>query len=320
LRNKNFATNSQNHHKIMLTVPTEEQKLGMVNAFMEDLESHTLVNENGESVPVVCSVCDGMPTCPQWHTFVDVKVFSKWCKHANLKKKTVKEKKMCPEELVDECSVDIVGLESCILSPRTFVNDQNEILVCKTCAESMEKNLAKKKKESKKCPRCAIANGCLTGNGPKEITNLNEVELSLISGARIMGRTWVFFAGCHRQIKGWHTFFKNRTEANVRDINLICQSGFQGKLLVVLCGPSASTQKALVWEATQVDPCKVTAAFEKCKQMNYLCQDFEIPHIDSIPAPIVLEEDVQAKMCTLFCDSSVNVKHISILSQFSTDN
>jgi hypothetical protein len=67
------------------------------------------------------------------------------------------------------------------------------------------------------------------------------VELSLITQCQ----SWICFAGCHQQIKGWHTFFKGRPTDNVGNIMLLTECGWKGTILVVMCGPFTSKQNRI---------------------------------------------------------------------------
>ena len=141
----------------------------------------------------------------------------------------------------------------------------------------------------------AIANGHLTGDAPKELTCLNEVELSLVSRVRICSQSWIFCAGCHQQIKGWHTFCRNRHEANVGNLQQLQLSRLKGSILVVLCGPFTSTQKALTLKQVSVRPAKVIEAFQWLSNHNiYYTQD-DIPAAEDIPVPFIIEENAQVK-------------------------
>jgi hypothetical protein len=61
----------------------------------------------------------------------------------------------------------------------------------------------------------------MIGDPPDLLTKLNAVELSLISLTITQYQSWICFAGCHQQIKGWHTFFKGRPTDNVGNIMLL---------------------------------------------------------------------------------------------------
>lgn len=68
------------------------------------------------------------------------------------------------------------------------------------------------KKSGTKLPRCAICNGLVVGKAPACIAELNEVELALLSTARINKHTFSFTAGTHKSIKGWHSMHHDDLE------------------------------------------------------------------------------------------------------------
>jgi hypothetical protein len=102
---------------------------------------------------------------------------------------------------------------------------------------------------------------------------------------------WIFFAGSHQSIKGWHTFFKGRPSKNVGNLTLMTESGWKGKILVVMCGPFTSEQALLTQARSTVDPNKVIAAWEWLVEHNYRYKDFVIPQIGNIPTPLIMDEE-----------------------------
>ena len=140
-------------------------------------------------------------------------------------------------------------------------------------------------------PPNAIANFHLIGEAPEELKCLNDVELSLVSLVRVYCQSWVFFAGCHQHIKGWQTFYPNRPESNVRDIELLSLSGMKGKIVVTLVGPFTTTQKALIKERTSVRAEKIITAYQWLKKNNYFYRDINIPNESEIFQPIIIDED-----------------------------
>jgi hypothetical protein len=144
-----------------------------------------------------------------------------------------------------------------------------------------------------KPPVNAIANGHLVGEVPEELSCLNEVELALVSWVRIHCQSWVFHAGCHQQIKGWHTFHRNQNAQNAGHLKQLGPSGMKGSILVVLCGPFTSAQKAMTLNQVSVLPEKVIEAFEWLRDHNCHCSDEEIPAERDIPTPIIVHENEQ---------------------------
>ena len=131
----------------------------------------------------------------------------------------------------------------------------------------------------------------MIGHAPDLLSDLNPVELSLITKTSIHCQSFIFFAGSHQSIKGWHTFFKGRSGENVGNISLMTESGWKGKMLVVLCGPFTSAQKVLTLARMHVRPDVIIQAWIWLKNNNYRYRMIEIPHVDSIPLPHIMDEE-----------------------------
>ena len=56
-------------------------------------------------------------------------------------------------------------------------------------------------------PEFAIANGLMIGPCPEELECLNEVELALVSLARVDNHVFALYGGCHKQMTGWHSMY-----------------------------------------------------------------------------------------------------------------
>jgi hypothetical protein len=275
---------------VSLTVPTATQTKEIARRFLSDLESFSFQDDVlGELRPVVCAVCDGAPTCAEWHDWVPLRLFQKMLSKAKMQKSNLSG--VHSDLLLSHCTVDHVDLEDCVLSPKTVLNQSEEVMVCKSCNQHLEKSFDGKKSRMLP-PPWAIFSGHLIGEAPVELSELSSTELALVSGGRIDCQSHVFFGGCHEQIRGWHTVFRNRVVANVSNLTMLRSSGLNGKIVVVLCGPFTTTQKALAKKQVQVDPAKVFAAFNWLKRNNHLFQNMELPNIRDIPVPILLEEDV----------------------------
>jgi hypothetical protein len=63
-----------------------------------------------------------------------------------------------------------------------------------------------------KLPTHAICNGLAIGKTPACLAKLNEVELELISPARINEHVFSLTAGTHKLIQGWHSMCHNDLE------------------------------------------------------------------------------------------------------------
>lgn len=273
--------------------PSALRKDEIIRNFVHDYSSLLVTdNETGRLEPAVCSVCDGIPNHPGWNCWVDVPHFKKLCLFGALDKSRVSE--FYPSELVQQYTADHPELKSFVLSPRTKIDKENDrVLVCKSCKTELERLLGENYQLCRRRPpKEAIANGFLVGDAPEELTCLNQVELALVSRARISCQTWIFVGGFHQQIKGWHTIYKNRPSENVGNIQMLQESGLKGSILVVLCGPFTTTQKAMVRDQVTVNPEKVTRAFKWLIEHNYKYENATIPTPEEMTTPIIIEDNV----------------------------
>ena len=276
---------------VMLAVPSAGQTRNIAKKFLVDLESFSFRDDISNVLkPVVCSVCDGLPTCPGWFDWVSVGSFHKMIVRAKMHKKNLEG--IYPELMLSHYTVGHPQLDDFVLSPKTVINEFEEVMVCRTCHQHLKNSMDQKKASRVLPPSGAIFTGHLIGEPPVELSELSKAELALVSGARIDCQSYVFFGGCHEQIRGWHTVFRNRVVANVSSLEMLRSSGLKGKIVVVLCGPFTTTQKALVRKQVQVCPAKVLSAFNWLKRNNYLHHGLELPDLNDVPLPILLEEDV----------------------------
>ena len=144
-----------------------------------------------------------------------------------------------------------------------------------------------------------IANGMLNGHPPKCLTDLNEVELALVSGIRIRSHIFSYYAGQGKSIKGWHSMFENNVDAVHGIANYVVNeygseeeyTNSNGKPLicVILTGPFTSMQHAKVMEQTKVSWYKIKRAIEWLKVNNRLYKHYSLTEND-ILRPIVIDK------------------------------
>ena len=277
--------------KMELSIPDTERKTNILHSFLEDLRSYTHKDENDVLKPVVCCVCDGIPTRPQWSTWVSVERLRKLCVTSKMQKTQLSG--IYPEELINQYTAPHEDLKAFVLSPASQVNrEMDSILICEDCLSALQLNNEKKRSGKIYPPKESIANGYLLGEPPTILKSLNAVELAIVSRVQVHCQTWVFFAGCHQHIKGWHCFFRNRNESNVGSVQMLGDSGMNGNILVVLCGPFTSQQKALTLAAVNVNVQKVLAGFDWMKRNNFYHKDERIPEESEIPIPVILDDSV----------------------------
>ena len=243
----------------LLAIPTEQDLNRICKLFLSDLESFTIKDDVTNTLkPVICSICDLMPMEPQWSTFVDLDEFKKLCRDCKLQK--TDSLKAYGKDVRNQYTARDGGLKDFILSPETHVNAKDEVLVCKECLSELRKN-SKKNKDRRRPPTESIIRGYMIGDAPDVLSNLTPLELSLITKTVTQCQSWIFFAGSHQSIKGWHTFFKGRPGENVGNLTLMTESGWKGQILVVMCGPFTTEQSLLTRAKASVDPHKVIAAW-----------------------------------------------------------
>jgi hypothetical protein len=270
-----------------LKIPNPKEILAISDDFVDDLATFTIYDERtGKFHPTICCVCDSLPKCPQWSCFVPIKEAIELFKKSQMDFRRLEH--LYPSVLLKQYSnSQFPELQPYILSPASYINERREILFCKQCYSDLLKN--KNKRRICFPPEQAIANGFLIGEAPDVLTQLNPVEMAIICRARTYCQSWVFFAGCHEHIQGWHTFFNNRSSHTIGNLMQLVDAGMDKIILVVLCGPFTTTQKAITLKSTFVNPRKVIEAWRWLKANNIRYKDDVIP--DVIPLPQIIHED-----------------------------
>lgn len=273
-----------------LDLLSKTQRDAIVKRFVKDLESFSVVDSRTNTLhPVICAVCDSIPDSAQWHCFVDMNNAIHMFRNCLLRKRDILNE--YPASLIMQYTANHPALDDFVLSPMTYVNENDEVLVCNSCYKDLQRKSARSRTKAA-MPEDAISNNRLVGDAPPVIERLSQAELSIIGMARIYCQSWVFFAGCHQHIKGWHTFYKNRTSETVGNLMQLKDAGMRGSVLVVLCGPFTSSQKAMTLEATNVNPPDVVNALRWLTHNNFKYSKMTIPHVDDIPVPHVIYEDL----------------------------
>ncbi|MGB8699100.1 MAG: DUF6570 domain-containing protein [Thermosynechococcaceae cyanobacterium] len=272
-----------------MEIPTKIEIEVMTQAFVDDLASFTYCDESSSKIhPTICCVCDSLPTGPQWSQFVPITKAVKMFRQYRMESSRLTD--IYPEILLQQyCVTRCEELQPFVLSPATYINNKQEIIVCNKCYDDL--NEIKVETKLGFPPLKSIANGYVIGDPPTLLSDLNDVELSLICRARTYCQHWMFFAGCHEQIKGWHTFFKSNSSDNVGNLLQLTDAGLDKMILVVLCGPFTSTQKAITLKSTSVNPHKVIDAWRWLKANNKRYENDVIPSIDKIAMPQIIHED-----------------------------
>jgi hypothetical protein len=271
--------------------PNANEEADMIKAFIDELESPVFFDEDGTAHPLICCVCDTITRVEVAMEWIAVDSLRRHCQNTKMMKTLLTN--VYPPALIAQYTVpNVPSLEDFVLSPAS-VHDrtQDTIAICELCANHF-KSQDDVRRDRRIPPDEAIISAYLIGDAPTALTDLNEVELALLSTVRTSCQSWIYFAGCHQHIQGWHTFYENRPAANVANINNLADAGLKGQLLVVLCGPFTKTQVALARAQTLVNADKVIAAFEWLKQNNYHYRDIAIPRPEDLPIPRIIDDDM----------------------------
>ena len=119
-----------------LWIPTEGEKGILTKAFIEYLDSFTIHDATTDTFrPVICSVCNSIPLELQWSCFVSAVEMEKLLRRCNMEAASMSA--LYPASLLSQYSVNHKDLKSFVLSPETYVNSQNDVLVCKQCVSQL---------------------------------------------------------------------------------------------------------------------------------------------------------------------------------------
>jgi hypothetical protein len=173
-------------------------------------------------------------------------------------------------------------LKGCLLSPRSklIVERTMSVMCCSDC----KNGLTASKEKTGVLPNFAIANGLAVGTPPECLESLNDIELALVSQARLKGHLFTYWGGCHKSIKGWHCFYEVNPSHTTTVLQAVSEFTQADNIAVVLSGPFTSRQREKVMNKVQVDIRKVLEAFQWLKANNRLYAN--------VTAPVFLREPV----------------------------
>ena len=181
-------------------------------------------------------------------------------------------------------------LGGALLSPRSQIVYKGKskrctphLMCCKECRGTL--NVENLKKHN--LPRNSIANGWAIGDPPSCLTRLNEIELALVSQARFRGHLFTYWGGCHRSIKGWHTFYNSNVGHTAAALTAVSNLTDSKNIAVILAGPFTTEQKQRVLGKLQINTEWVLEAFQWLKENNRLYVNEPLP---DIAQPIIIDQ------------------------------
>ena len=137
------------------------------------------------------------------------------------------------------------------LSPRGVFDPTKGFNCCQMCCQCLG---TETKPVRVKLPEYAIANGLLIGEAPIELTELNDVELALVSLARVDKHVFQYFGGAHKSMRGWHNLYENDVPHIAGVLQQLEQFGAGNLVACILQGPFTSFQIKKVREQVMVRP------------------------------------------------------------------
>ena len=206
----------------------------------------------------------------------------------------------------------------------------NVLRSCSQCKNGMVQML---RNNSNCIPDNYIANGSTIGYPPKVVTDLNEVELAIVTLCPTLKHIFSIMAGAHRSIKGWHSMWENdvqymhqvcnfmgdnntdnevnldhdghnsnnidiRTESDNASTNShqrLVEKISNEQIAVVFCRPFRKTQKAIALKKTAVDLDKIKKALLWLKKNNIHHQNINIDNVKIQPRCIYCDTALEKK-------------------------
>jgi hypothetical protein len=163
------------------------------------------------------------------------------------------------------------SLSHLLLSPRAVqvnpgVND-SDFIACVRCEASMKK---------RELPVFAIANGRTIGEAPQVLSQLNPVELSLISKARTDRHIFQYYAGAHESIRGWHSLYHNDVNQFAAVLNRIEQTHPTPTIATLVLGKFTKQQHKRAKAESEVRRGAVRRALTWLKENNSYYHDVNV--------------------------------------------
>jgi hypothetical protein len=170
--------------------PNANKEADMIKAFIDELESPVFFDDNGTVHLLICCVCDTIARVDVAMEWIAVHSLRRHCPNTMMTKTLLTN--VYPAALVAQYTApNVPYLEDFVLSPAN-VHDptQDTIAICELCANHF-KSQDDVCRDQRIQPDEAIFSAYLIGDAPTALTDLNEVELALLSTVRTR----------------WHTFY-----------------------------------------------------------------------------------------------------------------
>ena len=154
---------------------------------------------------------------------------------------------------------------------------------CSRCKRSLEQ-------DGKNPPKFAIANGFAIGMPEDFLSDLNEIELALVSLNRNMSHVFSLYGGQHKQMKGFHAMMRSDVTHTSTSLATVKQMTGKDKISCVLSGPFTGRQheKAMAMSTVTVD--RVISAYTHLHETNHIYRALPVPTGEDVPEPIIIDD------------------------------
>ena len=227
------------------------------------------INEDGEPVPFVCTICDRFLK----HNELKIVTIGKLLKSYEILACTTGERDI-PLPLQHEYTIRGTSLthgKACInnmiLSPcgTLLLKEQgwekDGYASCNSCKHAIE---------HKEMPRFAIANRYWFGSTPQCLLDLSRIELALLSPVGKFGYCFTYTGGA--QLRGSLSYFKVAHESIARSLTHMEVLGLNNDIVVILYGYMTAEQKARAMKTNKVDTRRLLNAMKWLLKYNCIWQ------------------------------------------------
>ena len=177
-------------------------------------------------------------------------------------------------------------LQKLLLSSNAvFLPGSNKFVSCKLCSKEIK---------AKVTPKFAISNGFAFGPVPRQIKELTDIELALITPCRVHVHVLTFLGG-HKGLKGFHSLVKTNLKRTVGALKTMeSYEDFPEKVYVLTTGHMTPSQMKRVKERCQIDRRKCLNAIKWLLTNNKLYAEMTTDNFE-FKEPLIIEEHVEVE-------------------------
>jgi hypothetical protein len=231
------------------------------------------IEEDGSTCkPYVCAVCDRF--CSK-----------DWCVTSTQSLESISEFLTAEGANLTDCLRECYRYEgpgsqdwmkTVLLSKRAIYcknGSKTGFVVCNECRNHVRKD---------RFPRRSIANGFYFGTAPKELSDLWQSELAVLTPSSCFGYCFTYIGGTNMKLKGTLGYYKVKPEAIARVVavsNALLKV-LNREVVFILHGRMTKKQRKKALERSKIRPTKLIAAIEWLEKNNGEWQDVNMEDIE----------------------------------------